>query len=366
MKFLWCFILAGLVLFSACSSVSNAKETMTPESNAFRQEIVVIDALGRKVIFTKPPSRIIMNGVGLIMIQDAVYMFAEAPDRIAAMGMANQGYGNFVSLIDPEYEKKAIFQIEASAEQMAAVRPDLVILKSYLAGKVGKAIEALNIPVLYLDFETPENYTRDLSILGKVFQNETRAQEMADFFTIRVKTIQESLNNVKEKPRVLLLYYNDKDGTVAFNVPPLTWIQTQMVELAGGEPVWESANTGQGWKVVTLEQIAAWDADQIFIVSYTKNSAEVSAVLKSNPQWQALRAVRQGHLYGFPADLYSWDQSDSRWILGLSWLAARLHPEKFPQFDILAETMQFYKELYRIDNQLFEAKIQPAFRGDLF
>jgi ABC-type Fe3+-hydroxamate transport system substrate-binding protein len=57
--------------------------------------------------------------------------------------------------------------------------------------------------------------------------------------------------------------------------------------------------------VVTLEQIAAWDADRIFIISYQKNSAEIAAALKSDPQWQALRAVKQNHLYGFPADFYA-------------------------------------------------------------
>ncbi|WP_298005177.1 hypothetical protein [Anaerolinea sp.] len=75
--------------------------------------------------------------------------------------------------------------------------------------------------------------------------------------------------------------------------------------------------------------------------------------------------MKEGHLYGFPADLYSWDQPDSRWILGLSWLAARLHPDRFPQFDIVAEAQQFYQRLYGLDVQFFESRIKPTFRGDL-
>lgn len=366
-------IIACIIFLSACSTAPVEPRTNTPAQPepvtlapaATQPAVVVVDALGRELTFTTPPSRIVITGKGLILTLDAAYMFPEASDRIVALGNANQGSGNFVSLIDPNFDKKVILQTDAGAEQIAAVNPDLVILKSYLADTVGKPIEALNIPVLYVDFETPEQYTRDLEILGKVFQNEVRAQELVEYYLTEANAIQTTLKDVKEKPNVLLLYYNDKDGVVAFNVPPMSWIQTQMVETAGGNPVWGSANLGKGWTVVTLEQIAAWDADQIYIISYVKNSAEIVDALKTDPQWQALRAVKQGQLYGFPADVYSWDQSDSRWILGLSWLAARLHPESFLQFDILQKAQEFYQQLYGLDAQFFEVKIRPTFRGDL-
>lgn len=372
-------VIISLVLLNACSAPAKpetitpfAQETVeameteiAPRTDMAQPSIVIVDALGREVTFSKVPSRIVITGKGLIQILDAAYMFPEAPERIVALGKATQGTGNFISLIDPGYGSKKLLENDASAEQIAAVQPDLVILKSYLAETVGKPIETLNIPVVYVDFETPEQYTRDLAILGKVFQNESRAQELVDFYQNKVNFIQEALKDVKEKPSVLMLYHNDKDGAVAFSVPPMTWIQTQMVELAGGMPVWGSANPGKGWTVVTLEQIAAWNADQIFIIAYQKDSSEITASLKNDPQWSALRAVKEGHLYGFPADLYSWDQPDSRWILGLSWLAARLHPDRFPQFDIVAEAQQFYQRLYGLDVQFFETRIKPTFRGDL-
>jgi iron complex transport system substrate-binding protein len=240
-----------------------------------------------------------------------------------------------------------------------------VILKSYLAETLGKSLEAINIPVMYVDFETPEQYERDLAILGKVFQNETRAQQIAAYYQNKVDEIQTALQGVNDKPRVLMLYYTDKDGAVAFNVPPMAWMQTQIVQLAGGEPIWSSANPANGWTKVTLEQIAAWDADQIFIISYFKNPSEVVAGLKTDLQWRALRAVQQGHLYAFPGDLYSWDQPDARWILGLSWLATRLHPDRFTQLDIVQEAKQFYQTLYGLDAQFFEKNIRPTFKGDL-
>ena len=370
------FLLVASLLLTACGPAATPAPTTLPTaaspetptlapSPTAPQAVTVTDALGRQVTLPSPPQRIVITGKALIIIADAVYIFPEAPQRIMALGSASQGTSNFIALIDPDYAEKATIQPDAGAEQIAALHPDLVILKSYLAETVGAPIEALGIPVIYLDFETPEQYTRDLGILGQVFQNEARAQEVAAFYQSRVAQIQAAVSDVAVKPKVLMLYYTDRDGAVAFNVPPRAWMQTRLVEMAGGIPLWVDTNLGKGWTQVTLEQIAAWDADDIFVISYVKNSSEVAAGLKSDPQWQALRAVREGRLYAFPGDLYSWDQPDTRWILGLTWLAARLHPERFPQMDIVAEAQQFYQALYGLDQAFFEQHIRPTFRGDL-
>ncbi|MFN3983713.1 MAG: ABC transporter substrate-binding protein, partial [Caldilinea sp.] len=196
------------------------------------------------------------------------------------------------------------------------------------------------------------------------FQNEAHAAEITEFYQSRLAQIEASVAGAT-RPRTLLLYYNDRDGAVAFNVPPLSWMQTQMTQMAGGEPVWADANLGGGWTQVTLEQIAAWDADQIFIIAYTRNSTEVVAELQADPNWQALRAVQFGGLHAFPGDLYSWDQPDVRWLLGLTWLAGKLHPDRFPDLDMLAEVETFYNTLYGLDAAFVEANIIPAFQGDI-
>lgn len=354
------FFLALILLIVAC----------TPQTPLAMQSddpapIVVTDALERTVTLPAAPQRIVITGKALVMIADAVYTFPEARERIIGLGNAGQGSSNFIALIDPGYDQKAVLENNAGAEQIAALQPDLVILKSYLAESVGNPIEALGIPVIYVDFETPEQYNRDLTILGQVFQNEVRAAEIIAYYQSRVAQIQQATQAVSSRPRVLMLYYSDKDGTVAFNVPPLAWMQTQLVQLAAGDPAWADANPGNGWAQVTLEQIATWDADQIFVIAYNTNSADVVAELETDPNWQALRAVQAGKLHAFPADLYSWDQPDTRWVLGLTWLAGRLNPELFADLDITAEAQRFYQNLYGLDAPFFEENIYPTFKGDL-
>jgi len=326
--------------------------------------ITVTDALGRAVVLPAAPQRIVITGRALFMIADAAYLFPGAAERIVGLGDASQGSRNFIQLIDPNYAQKQTLDRDAGAEQIAALQPDLVLLKSYLAESVGAPIEALGIPVVYIDFETPEQYVRDLAILGKVFGDEARAAEVIAFYQSKVEAITQAVQDAA-RPRVLMLYYNDRDGNVAFNVPPLSWMQTQMVQMAGGQPVWADANPGRGWTQVTLEQIAAWDADQIFMISYFKNPGEVVSDLKADPNWQAIRAVKEGRLYAFPGDLYSWDQPDPRWLLGLTWLAGKLHPDLFPDLDITAAAKEFYATLYGLDAAFVEQHILPTFTGDI-
>jgi iron complex transport system substrate-binding protein len=365
-------MLICLVLAVACTSHSAptpVQEPATPQPTQapITAAFTVTDALGRSVTFQQPPQRIALAGKANLLVADAIYLFPEAVDRVAVLGKGTQGTGNFLAVVDPKFDTKPQLENEVGPEQIAAATPDVVILKSYLAETLGKPLEALGIPVIYVDFETPEQYFRDLNTLGQLFQDEARAEKVANFYRSSMDSVAQKVSGLKEdqKPKVLLLYYNDKDGTVAFNVPPMNWIQTILVQTAGGVPIWKDANLGKGWTVVNLEQIAAWDADQIFIISYFKPVDEVVSNLKADPQWQSLRAVKDGKLFGFAGDMLSWDQADSRWILGLSWLAGKMHPDLFPDLNIQEEARTFFTEMYNLSDETFQNDILPFFNGDM-
>jgi len=348
-------ILASLVL-AACTTVAPTAAPATAVS--------VTDALGRTVTLPEPPRRIVLAGRGVALIADSVYLFPNAASLVAAVSNTNQGDTDepFLAAVDPDFPAKVQFETNVGAEQVAAARPDLVILKSYLQESLGTPLEALGIPVVYLDLETPQQFTRDLATLGILLGQQERAAELAAYYQNAVTAVQAPLQDLPAdgKPRVLLLYYTDRDGEVAFNVPPATWLQTLMVEMAGGIPAWNDIELGSGWTKVSFEQIAAWDADRIFIIRYTGSAAEVVYQLAADPQWQELRAVQADGLTAFPRDYYSWDQPNPRWILGLQWLAAELHPQAFPQFKLADSARQFFRFAYRLDDSAFDRFITPS------
>lgn len=323
--------------------------------------ITITDALGRTVTLPKTPSRIVLSGKALFMVADAIYVFPEAGRNITALGSTVQGAGDFIPMIDSTFKEKTMLDGNAGAEQIAAVKPDCAILKSSTKTSLGDPLEQLGIPVIYVDFETPEQYDRDMKTLGAIFQNMDRAAKVLEYFTGKTDAVKKAVSTLKDdqKPKTLILYYSAKEGAVSFNVPPMGWMQTTLVELAGGTPVWKDANPGKGWTQVTLEQIAAWNPDDIFVVAYSKPAAEAVKALLEDPQWKELKAAKDGKIYPFAADVYSWDQPDTRWILGLQWVAAKLHPDQFKDWDVTAAAKDFYKEIYAMNEASFSKNIAP-------
>ena len=146
--------------------------------------------------------------------------------------------------------------------------------------------------------------------------------------------------------------------------PQPQWLQTDLVNLAGGKPVWLDASTQGGWAVVTLEQIATWNPEMIFIVDYAGNAVDVVAELKTDQNWSKLNAVKDSKIYAFPVDFLSWDQADPRWSLGLTWLATILQPQTFSGVDMTTEVTTFYKTLYNLNDATIKDKVLPIVKGD--
>ena len=370
MKFKTFLLAIFILLVSACAPQERTATSPVAGKTVEepKDELIIKDALNREIKFSRIPKRVLVVGKSLFTIADALYTFPEAATRIIALGdMGQATKTDWFPLLDAKYSDKLLLASDASVEQIAAMKPQVVLMKSYLAESLGKSIEAINIPVVYLDFETPEQYQRDLRIIGYLFQNENRANELITFYQQHIDQVNQiiSKDNANNKPKVLLLYYSDKDGQVAFNVPPMNWIQTIMVEQSGGIPIWKGANPGKGWTKVSLEQIASWDADMVFIIAYFNNVNEVVAKLKTNDQWKNIRAVKEGKIYGFVSDFFSWDQPDTRWILGQLWLAQKIHPNLFQDMDIKKEILSFYNTLYNLDNKQVNEHILPLLKGDI-
>jgi iron complex transport system substrate-binding protein len=321
----------------------------------FPAPYTVTDTLGRSVSFKKMPERIVIAGRATLLLMDAVYLFPGVAQRVAGIGVADQGLGDFLPLIDKGAAGKPRFPTNAGPEQLAAARPDLVILKSYLKEKLGDSLERIGIPVIYLDLESPEKFYADVQTLGTLFQQPERAHFIQDWYRARVDAVALAAAGA-EKPSVLVVQYSTRDGTNAFSTPPAGWIQTVVTETAGGLAVWKDAGPGDGWKKVGIEQLSAWNPRYVFVISYGAPSSPIAEDIRNSH-------TISGTIAGFPSDFYSWDQADTRWILGLEWMAVTLHPELFPRLDMREEVRDFFRRLYGIDEATLTREILPRLEG---
>lgn len=324
-------------------------------------EIQLKDALGRDLVFSQPPQNIVVAGRATQLIIHTLYLFPEAKERVGHVEVRSQTSHLFMPLVDPLAKQKADLERDAGAEQIAPLNPDVVLMKSYLKSDLGEPIESLGIPVFYMNLETPEAFFSEVEMLGTLFANPQRSQQIVQFYQERTQMIESRVEkiNADQRPGVLILQYSQKGGEVAFSVPPVDWLQTRMVEAAGGLPVWRDISASGGWTVVSLEQIAAWNPDILFIVDYSGGAPQVVADLAQNDSWKALPVMTAGKVFPFPCDFLSWDQPDPRWILGEAWLAMMIHPDVFADLDIRGETVEYYEQMYGLSGEVIEAEVMP-------
>lgn len=346
--------------------VTTEAPTTEPTAISTPTPVVITDALGRTIEFVELPQRVVIAGKAGFMLSNAVFLFPEASEKIVAYVKGSQTPNDFISMVFPLSTGVSTLDTSAAVEQIAPLNPDVVLMKSYLQKSLGDSVEQLGIKVVYLDLESSEAIVKDILILGAILDNPEKAESVVSMIVESEKRITDITSTLtdEKKPTVLMLQYSDKGGEIAFKVPPTDWLQTNLVVLAGGTPVWKDVPT-DGWTTITLEQIAAWNPQVVLLIDYKGNAVDVVTNLKTDPKWALLDAVKNNQIFAFPLDFQSWDQPDTRWPLGLTWVALKLHPDLFASIDFNEEIVNFYKNFYGLDDSIINGTVLPLVKGDL-
>lgn len=374
LSLLLCTLLALSLL--ACTrtevSVEEAQEVVaipadSLEQQEIEQQLVATDSLGRTVRIDSVPDNIVIGGKATMIAADALYLFSDARDQVKALGITDQGLGDFFSLIAPGLRQENRLSHSAGVEEILALNPELFITKSRNYDPLGKQLESLGVPVYTLNLESPEDYSNEILQLGKLLGSPERAKELSDYYTATLLSITKRTESVAadELPTVLLLYATSKEGVTTYSVAPDTWIQTFMVEAAGGRPIWKGTNSTPGWMSVNIEQIATWDPDYIYVISYRSPAAPFVEAIYSSDLFAELSSTKTRSVRPFPADYHSWAQPDTRWILGLQYLAQDLHPELYTGTDFSGILDEFYSRLYGVSDETALEEIRTRFRQSL-
>ncbi|PKO15793.1 MAG: hypothetical protein CVU39_09730 [Chloroflexi bacterium HGW-Chloroflexi-10] len=375
-KFLVLLTLLAVIFVAACvpAPATPAEIIAEPANTESVSEVVentiapdlsslsFVDGTGKQVNLPGIPQRIVVAGKATPYVLDTLYMFPEIASKLIALEVRGFDTQAFLELVDPKVQVKTFLDLDSGPEQIAPHNPDLVILKNISLGKLGATLEEINIPVMGLNLETPEAFYADLQALGIVLGNQPRADELVAFYQSQQDMVAKMVAGLsaEEKPSVLVLQYTEDGSDVTFTVPPAAYLQTTMIQNAGANPVWLDADGGaDGWIQVSLEQIAAWDPEMVFVVHYGGDSNTVAQTLMESPLWQDLQAAKTGQIYGYPADFASWDLIDPRWILGEQWLVKIIQPERAKELDLIAQVKDFYRVAFGLSDQAIEESVLP-------
>ena len=309
------------------------------------------DASGRTITLDGKPEKVLVAAKAALMPALALFLFPEAQEMEISLSKTDQGLGDFFPLVWPHINPGGRLDQNASVEELITKQGDLILLKATHYESMGKKLDQVGVKNFTLSLETWDEWQAELIQLGKLLGSEERARHVLDLYEKRIATLKQRVAHLSDdqKPDVLLLQGARSDNAYSFKIAPDSWLQTWVVELVGGNPVWKGSNkAASGWSVVTFEQIAAWDPDLIVTISYNTPASIYQDAILDSPVWKELAAVRTGKIYASPSDLMNYIQPVASWILGAQWLAKTIHSELFSDLDMDAEIRSFYTDFYGI------------------
>lgn len=350
------FFTVVLTLIVLTDSACSGSGMLSTKVYSGAVDLMVTDVMGRQTHFSKSPEKIVIAGQEAELLASVLYLFRGAGDRLVFVEETGQNPDAtaFLSWVDPAYAQKARPEENAGVAEIASLKPDLVLLKSCMADSYGASLDRLGLPVVYLDLDSPTQFDRSVGMMGDLLGQPDRAKMINAYYANKIAAYTHPLEGLPEvqKPGVLLLRATRNGGELVISIPPADGLQTRMVEMAGGRPVWMEMETATNQTTISLQQIADWAPDAIFLTSQAGEAFDLVNKLRTDPQWQRLKAVEEGGLRAFAGDFDSWDRPDPHWILGLAYLAVTLHPEKLIGLvDMQTEASQFYRNLYGMDEQ---------------
>lgn len=342
------FLLA--LILSLSLFAHGAAEMQMQDSDFYR----ATDANGRTLLLKENPSSIMVAGKAAVMPANALFLFPEVEDMELQLSKTDQGLGDFFSLLRPSLDDQPRFSQNASVEEIASKNPELVLLKATHYESIAKKLDQLGVPNFTMNLETYEDWQTEVTELGKLLKNTARAKQVLSIYESRLANITDRVSTLKQdqKARVLLLQGSINDTIQSFSIAPDAWMQSWMVEQVGANAVWKGANTASsGWSTVSFEQIAAWNPQVIYIVSYKSPTDSFIQEIYSSSLWNALDAVKDHQVKATPADVMSYMQPVSSWILGAEWMAKDLYPELFTSMQMEEQVRSFYRQMYNITDK---------------
>jgi iron complex transport system substrate-binding protein len=226
---------------------------------------------------------------------------------------------------------KDVFTVDE--ENLRKADPDLIIAQGTCAvcsaytNEVNKALEILQQrpQVVVLDPHTVDDILDSVLVIAQKIGKESEGKKLVSSLKKRIDHIKSKHAN---RQKVLCIEWIDPFFTSGHWVP-------QMIDIAGG--INSVSASGEHSRRMTMDEVEAADPDIIVMMPCgfdTKRTvSECSAVLKSNPRWKNLRAVKNNQAFAVDANAY-FSKPSIRTITGIEILAKIVNPQEFTELKI--------------------------------
>jgi iron complex transport system substrate-binding protein len=180
-------------------------------------------------------------------------------------------------------------------EQIASLRPDLVVFAESQSQFVKDKVEAMGIRTLAVPSSTLEDALKSIELAGRATGNEAEAGRLLEQTRAGLETVRLSTERLPK--RRVLCVVDRVPGTLRdlYTAAEGSFI-AQLIRVAGGEPV--SPPAREGWGKLQKEAVVSLDPDVIIDLMMQKTEGQFSEdTLAVWGELPTLRAVREGHVY---------------------------------------------------------------------
>ena len=375
-----------LSVLAGCTTTEKNKE-YNPED--FR---TIVDMRGTEVLVPKNISRVVDISDGFVT---SVLYNLGLQDTVIGLGstnlqeidtytfQTNQGENySYENASDPiaylmkesikDLPAVAEYDVAVNYETIASLEPDVVFIRigfcSMNTDEYGTdeditntidTIESLEIPVVVLygpptlDNPSIEKISDEINTIGDVFDMKDKSNALAEYLEGIVDLITNRTKDItdEEKPDVLLfgLSPNARESGGAGDVLCTDTIESYFIEdLVNAKNAIQE--TG-GWKIMSAEQILNLNPDVIVLPTdwgYHPPRELYTASYYEN--LQILDAVLNRRVWGLPFTPYNCAKR-IEYPIEIMVIAKASYPELFADFLIHEWVLDFYKEVYHVDDE---------------
>lgn len=201
-----------------------------------------------------------------------------------------------------------------SAEELLAVRPEIVIASVPYRNESLAAILKAGFPVLALAPHSLADVEQDIRLIAAVARVPARAEALVAQMQAAVAEVKNQTVDLADKPRV----YCEEWGKPLIHSQ--LWVR-ELVEAAGGLFV------GEPGAVTSSEAVVEANPDVVIAAWCGAGDRVPLEKLAGRPGWDQIGAVRTGRVYCIPDELLNTPAPTL--VDGLRAIAGVLHPDRF-------------------------------------
>ena len=245
-----------------------------------------------------------------------------------------------------------------NVEEIASLKPDVVIAASQADQNAIQQVKDLGIPVVVVSLrgegaqeaaqsprlaDADSAYTEGcewaIKTLGKLSGTEKKAESLWDYCEESREMVDKAVGDISDADRTTVFIANEKSQTYGND----KYVGCMLLR-AGGVNV--AAKDIQGYTTYTFEQLANWDPDVIIVQDRYK---EVYDEITTDAKYESLSAVRNGKVILAPYWTKPWGNPDADSIaLGELWMAHQLYPDKISASQVKDRAEKFYDQFYGV------------------